>query len=92
MYPIAITGIFQDIQGTKIWYKDGHYSRENGPAIKYYFGENQWYLNGKLHCLDGPAIEWKSGRKYWYIDGIHYSKEEYHKKIREINGDNINDY
>ena len=42
--------------GTKIWYLNGKYHREDGPAILWNNGNKHWYLNGKLHRKDGPAI------------------------------------
>ena len=54
--------------GTKEWYLNGKYHREDGPAIQYASGDKFWYLNGKWHREDGPAVEYESGTKYWYLN------------------------
>ena len=54
--------------GTKRWYLDGKFHREDGPAIVYESGEKQWYLHGNLHREDGPAIEYPGGEKLWYLN------------------------
>jgi len=55
--------------GTKCWYLNGKYHREDGPAIEYTNGSKCWYLNGKRHREDGPAIEYANGTKKWYLNG-----------------------
>lgn len=35
-----------DADGTKYWYLNGKFHREDGPAIEYADGEKSWYLNG----------------------------------------------
>lgn len=55
--------------GTIIWYKDGKYHREDGPAIKYADGTKVWYLNGECHREDGPAIEQADGYNQWWYRG-----------------------
>lgn len=55
--------------GTKTWYQNGQYHREDGPAVEYADGSKFWYLNGQLHREDGPAIEWDNGTKWWYLNG-----------------------
>ena len=52
--PICVTGI----NGTKRWYLNGKFHREDGPAIEYTNGQYGWYLNGQLHREDGPAAEY----------------------------------
>ena len=74
-----------DEDGTKCWYLNGKYHREDGPAVEYADGNKEWYLNGKYHREDGPAVEyadgnkewWLSGYKEWWLNGCPYSKEEY---------------
>jgi len=61
--------------GTKAWYLNRKYHREDGPAVEYANGTKYWYLNGKLHREDGPAIEWSDGLKQWYLKGELYSEE-----------------
>ena len=63
---------------------DGKYHREDGPAIEYSNGSKVWYRHGKWHREDGPAIEYSSGEKFYYLEDIHYSEEEYWKKIKEL--------
>src|ERR1700677_2010702 len=57
-----------DSVGTKEWYLNGKWHREDGPAIEYTNGDKEWYLNGKWHREDGPAIEYADGTKKWYLD------------------------
>ena len=40
-------GLDIDLDGTKFYYKNGEYHREDGPAIEYTNGVKYWYLNGK---------------------------------------------
>ena len=58
-----------NLHGTKEWFLNGKYHREDGPAIELANGAKHWYLNGKLHREDGPAIEWSGGEKRWYLNG-----------------------
>ena len=67
--------------GDKIWYKEGQFHREDGPAIEYACGDKFWYKNGKYHRIDGPAVECASGSKYWYIDNKYYTEAEFKKEI-----------
>ena len=55
--------------GTKKWYLNEKYHREDGPAVEYTSGTKYWYINGKLHREDGPAFEWTCGRKEWFLHG-----------------------
>jgi hypothetical protein len=57
--------------GTKCWYLDNRYHREDGPAWEGADGSKLWYRNGKLHRVDGPAIEWAFGSKQWWLNGEH---------------------
>ena len=57
-----------DYDGTKRWYLNGVYHREDGPAMEFADGRKQWCLNGKLHRLDGPAIENHDGHKQWWVN------------------------
>jgi hypothetical protein len=58
-----------DANGTKCWYLNGKYHREDGPAVEYPDGTKHWFLNDKRHREDGPAIEWADGSKFWYLNG-----------------------
>ena len=55
--------------GTKCWYLNNKYHREDGPAIEFLDGAKEWYWNGKHHRVDGPAIEYPDGVKEWWLDG-----------------------
>ena len=65
--------------GTKLWYLNGKFHREDGPAIEYAYGDKFWYLNGKLHREGGPAVENAYGTKFWYLNGKLLTEQE-HKK------------
>ncbi len=45
--PSNYTGIVELPSGTKVWYKNGLYHREDGPSFIYYNGEKEWWLAGK---------------------------------------------
>ena len=55
--------------GTKEWWLNGKFHREDGPAIEHSDGTKQWWLNGKFHREDGPAIENSNGSKEWWLNG-----------------------
>ena len=55
--------------GTKRWFLNGKFHREDGPAVEYAGGRKEWYLYGKYHREDGPAVEYTSGHKKWYLHG-----------------------
>ena len=62
--------MIEDFLGTKQWrLPNGHYHREDGPAVEYKNGGEYWYLNNKLHREDGPAVEYRNGNKEWYLNG-----------------------
>lgn len=70
--------------GTKLWYKDNHLHREDGPAIDN-SNINMWYINGLPHRVDGPAITWHTGEKWWYVNGKYIacqSQEEFERIMR----------
>ena len=64
-----------DANGTKHWYLNGEYHREDGPACEYSNGDKAWYLNGELHREDGPAIEDADGDKFWYLNGQRHRED-----------------
>jgi len=75
-----------DEYGDKFWYdSDNRFHREDGPAIEYADGDKSWFKNGKSHREDGPAWESLNGNKLYYLEGIHYTKEKYWKKIKQLN-------
>jgi len=64
-----------DEYGTKCWYLNGEYHREDGSAIEYTNGTKMWYLNGKYHREDGPTVEWVDGDKSWYLNGTRHRED-----------------
>ena len=67
--------------GTKHWYQNGQWHREDGPAIENANGTKYWYLNGQLHREDGPAIEYADGTKYWYLNGQDLTEAEFNARM-----------
>jgi hypothetical protein len=61
--------------GTKSWYLNGKFHREDGPAIEWSDGTKSWWLNGNRHREDGPAIEDSSGTKEWYLNGKRHRED-----------------
>jgi (2Fe-2S) ferredoxin len=64
-----------DANGTKCWYLNGKYHREDGPAVEDSNGTKGWFLNGKLHREDGPTIEYPDGSKFWYLNGEYHCED-----------------
>ena len=74
-----------DTIGNKLWYKEGHLHREDGPAIEWANGDKVWFIEGKRHRLDGPAIEYIGGYKEYHYLGKHIecnSNKEYFKLLK----------
>ena len=69
--------------GTKVYFKDEKYHREDGPAIIYNNKCKLWYKDGKLHREDGPAIEWLNNEKYYYLEGVEYNETYYYDKVND---------
>jgi len=61
--------IMEQSNGSRYWYIDGKFHREDGPAVEYASGTNIWYIDGKIHREDGPAIERADGTKEWWLNG-----------------------
>ena len=61
--------------GTKSWWLNGEYHREDGPAVEEFDGTKSWWLNGKLHREDGPALKYLDGSKYWYLNGKRHRED-----------------
>jgi len=55
--------------GTKMWFLNGMFHREDGPAHEGFDGTKIWYLNGNIHREDGPAMEYGDGTKEWWLNG-----------------------
>ena len=81
----ALSGyVTTDANGTVVYCNSkGEPHRLDGPAIIFADGEEHWYQNGKRHRIDGPAITFASGVCFWYLDGIHYTKTEHRRKLRD---------
>ena len=71
--------------GDKIWYLNGKYHREDGPAVEWADGTKFWYLNDKLHREDGPAVEYADGSKSWFLNGLRHREDG--PAIEYANGD-----
>jgi hypothetical protein len=69
--------------GTKYWYRDGKYHREDGPAIEFADGDKFWYRDGKRHREDGPAIEYVNGNKVWYLNGKKLTEAEFNNHVKK---------
>jgi hypothetical protein len=67
--PKRFTGIVEYGNGAKVWYRNGKYHREDGPAVEDAYGSKYWWLNGQYHREDGPAREWADGEKEWWLNG-----------------------
>jgi hypothetical protein len=74
--PNNFTGIAKYLDGSKEWYKEGKFHREDGPAIEFTNETKHWYKEGKLHRINGPAIELPDGTKFWFIEGNLYVPEK----------------
>jgi len=73
--------------GNKIWYLNGKYHREDGPAVEYANGDKEWWLNGKRHRVGGPAVEYANGTKAWYINDNRHREDG--PAIEYANGDKL---
>ena len=72
------------LSGSKEWWINGKWHREDGPAFEYVSGYKAWLINGKYHRIDGPAIESANGIKSWYYHDQYIdcqSQEEFERMI-----------
>ena len=74
-YEAGFTGVKTNADGTKMWYVNGQFHREDGPAIEWPNGRKAWYVNNKLHRIDGPAIEWSDSNKQWFVNGKRHRED-----------------
>lgn len=62
-------------ENVTMFYKDGEFHREDGPAVMDPNTE-AWYLNGKLHRLDGPALTYFDHgapvQRFWVQNGLNH--------------------
>lgn len=47
MLALKKNGLITYTDGTKAWYVDDYFHREDGPAIEYSDGNKSWYFHGK---------------------------------------------
>ena len=70
----TFTGVVKDEDNHIIYYLNGEYHREDGPAVE--VGHNKWWLlNGRYHREDGPAIEYANGSKEWFLNGKRHRED-----------------
>jgi len=69
------------MDGSKFWYKNGHWHRTDGPALIFAHGRKCWYVNGQQHRLDGPSIVYETGQISWSINGYIYSKSKHNRLV-----------
>lgn len=67
--PKKFTGQVEFISGDVLFFKNGKYHKEDGPAFFSKYGDKHWFKEGKYHRFDGPAYEGVNGTKFWYIEG-----------------------
>ena len=63
--------------GDKIWYKNGKYHREDGPAVEWPDGDKYWFIEGMQYTEEGFNEEMKKIKtscagKVIEVDGIRY--------------------
>ena len=67
-------GKFVRIDGTVEYYKNGHFHREDGPAIENSKNKTwSWYLNGELHRTDGPACNHFDTKEWYQYGKLHHT-------------------
>jgi hypothetical protein len=67
--------------GTKYWFKNGIFHREDGPAVEYTDGSKYWYQYGYLHRIDGPAVKMSDGYKLYFLNDVEYLQEEWFNQL-----------
>lgn len=68
--------------GTTYWALNGHYHREDGPAVISSDGAKFWYIKDKLHREDGPAAIWIDGAvEEYYLNNKKYTERAYWKEL-----------
>jgi hypothetical protein len=55
--PTNFTGIVERRSGTKFWFVNGKFHREDGPVVERADGTKYWYLNGKKYSEEQWKIE-----------------------------------
>lgn len=71
-------------QGAVVWYKNGLYHREDGPAYEFQ-GLKTWWFEGQRHRIDGPAVDYFNFKE-WYYHGkkIECSTQEQFEKMIKL--------
>ena len=70
--------------GYQSYYVNNNLHREDGPAVIYGDGRKEYWVNSACHREDGPAVIYGNGKYSYRLNGVYYSKEEYYKKLEEI--------
>jgi hypothetical protein len=83
--PRNFTGVVAWSNGSKTWYKDGEFHRDDGPAVEWYNGTKSWWLNGKRHREDGAAVVRANGKREWWLDGANYTKTDWKNLTTKLN-------
>jgi hypothetical protein len=76
-------GLIINDYGTKFYYLNDLFHREDGPAFEYPDGYKSYWINGKRHREEGPAIEMANGDKFYYLNDQEYSEENYWEEIKK---------
>ena len=64
-----------------VWMLDGLWHRAGGPAHYDSDGYESWWKYGERHREDGPAVIRKDGSQEWWLEDVHYTEEEFNKKM-----------
>jgi len=70
----TFTGVVKDDFNNIVYYLNGNFHREDGPAVEWANGDKSWWLNGKLHRECGPAVIFVDGEKQWLLNGKCYGE------------------
>ena len=64
---------YERIDGTKSWFMNGMYHKEDGPAVITDGGmTKEWWIKDMRHREDGPAIEKWNGTKEWWFNNLRH--------------------
>jgi hypothetical protein len=44
-----------NVFGDKMWYKDGHFHKEDGPAVEWTDGVGSWFLGDEFYGYEKPS-------------------------------------
>ena len=71
------TGHFINMAGNEVYFLNGKYHREDGPAFIDKHGKREWLINDNMHRVDGPAVQRADGTVEWYYNNKRYGFEDY---------------